>query len=317
MVDYQTIMTEIAVATTPVYVLVFLGTLLMRVGMINDNFISVSSNLVYKIAMPVFMFMAISGANMRETLDVDLMLFYSIGLVLTVVISSIIAHYWLPSDQKAVFSQAVFRGNHGIVALALIYNLYGQEGIGLGSAMVALAAILNNLFSPVVFAIFKEDFVLSPVRLFKEIFLNPMMLSVLAAVMFSLSGLIMPAALVASGKQFASITLPLALMCIGANLSFTSFRTAGVVAIHATMGKLIWMPLVFMPVAIYFYDFDSFQIGLLFICFSVPTAAVSFVLAKLTGSDSKLASNIVVMTTFLSLFTISAGLFVLQSLGWM
>jgi predicted permease len=289
----------------------------MRVGMINDNFISVSSNIVYKVAMPVFMFLAISGADMRQALDVQLMAFYSTALVASVVLSAIIAHVWLPTDQKAVFSQAVFRGNHGIVALALIYNLYGQEGIGLGSAMVALAAILNNLFSPIVFAIFKEDFVLSPARLFKEIFLNPMMLSVLSAVAFSLSGLSLPAPLVASGKQFASITLPLALMCIGANLSFKSFRTAGGVALHATLGKLVWMPLLCMPVAIYFFDFDSFQTGLLFICFAVPTAAVSFVLAKLTGSDSKLASNIVVMTTFLSLFSISAGLFVLQSMGWM
>jgi len=79
---------------------------------------------------------------------------------------------------------------------------------------------------------------------------------------------------------------------------------------------LIVVPLVFVPLAKYYLDVTSVELGVLFIFFAVPTAAVSYILAEVSGRDSVLASNIVVVTTFLSLFTISLGLYLLQIFGW-
>lgn len=288
----------------------------MQLRVINNEFVSVSSALVYKVAMPIFMFLAISNSDLKHTVDIFLFGFYSLAVTLTVIVTSFIAHIWLPQPQRGVFVQGAFRGNHAIVALAIIYNLYGQQGLGLGSAMVAIAAIINNLYAPIVFAIFKDDFELSLRRVSHEIFMNPMMLSLLAGGAFSLSGIGLPHSVAASLKQFASISLPLALLCIGATLSLRSLWQAGSVAIHASVAKLFWMPLIFMSLAHYFFEFDALQMGILFICLGVPTAAVSFVLARLTNSDDKLASNIVLITTFMSLITITLGLFFLQQLGW-
>ena len=59
-------------------------------------------------------------------------------------------------------------------------------------------------------------------------------------------------------------------------------------------------------------NFDSNQLGILFVLFASPTAIASFVMADAMGSNSKLASDIIVVTTLFSVITLSAGIIVLK-----
>lgn len=53
----------------------------------------------------------------------------------------------------------------------------------------------------------------------------------------------------------------------------------------------------------------------MFILFASPTAIVSFVMAEAMGANSKLAGNIILISTLGSVFTIAAGILILKSFG--
>ncbi|WP_340638126.1 hypothetical protein [Salinicola tamaricis] len=56
-------------------------------------------------------------------------------------------------------------------------------------------------------------------------------------------------------------------------------------------------------------------LGILFLFLGSPGAAASFVMAKAFKANDKLAANIIVITTFGSMFSLSLGLIVLKWLG--
>jgi malonate transporter len=57
------------------------------------------------------------------------------------------------------------------------------------------------------------------------------------------------------------------------------------------------------------------DLGIMFVLFACPTAIVSFIMAEAMGCNSKLAGNIVVISTIGSVITISAAIIILKSVG--
>lgn len=315
--DHHSIIADIFSVTAPVYILVFIGMFLKRNGLVTPEFISVGSTLVYKVTMPLLLFLAIGKADLRTDVDPNTIVFYTVAVICSILIFSLIAKFSLRPEHQPVFVQGAFRGNHGIIALALTISIYSDSGLALGSAMVAVAAVLNNALSPVVFIAFGSRLGLTAVSFVKQVFFNPMVIGVAAGVTKSLLGFQLYEPVDKALTQLASISLPVALLCIGASLSLGSFKSRdGFIALQTSFAKLVWLPLVCVPLGYYLFEFTEIELGILFIFFAVPTAAVSYILAEVSGSDAALASNIVVLTTFLSLFTISAGLYLLQIFNW-
>jgi hypothetical protein len=61
--------------------------------------------------------------------------------------------------------------------------------------------------------------------------------------------------------------------------------------------------------------FGNSDILLLFVLFGVPTATTSYIMAAMMGGDDILASNIVMLTTLISVFSMTAFIFVFKSTG--
>ena len=85
-------------------------------------------------------------------------------------------------------------------------------------------------------------------------------------------------------------------------------------AITASAFKLILMPIILIAISYYVGIFGK-DLGLLFIVFGCPTAIASFIMAEAMGVNSKLAGNILLMTTLGSIITITLGLFLLKEAG--
>jgi predicted permease len=259
--------------------------------------------------------MAVLKANVPALLESKLFGFYILATFLTTLICWIIAARWIRSDQRAVFIQAAFRGNQGIIALALTLSFYGDQALQMAGLMAGISGVVNNAIAVVVFSVLSTRYRPTPMKVAKEVVLNPMIVGVMIGVVLSLSGLQLPKWLIHSGELFGSMTLPLALLCIGATLSFKAFQTTGVLAVHATLTKLVWVPMLFTAVG-WSIGISGMELGVLFLFLAAPTAAASYVMAKISGDDAELAANVIVLTTFASMFTITLGLYILQLLAW-
>jgi hypothetical protein len=145
-----------------------------------------------------------------------------------------------------------------------------------------------------------------------EILFNPLILAVIFALPFSYFKLKLPEMLITTGNYFANLALPLALVGIGGSLNIENLKKASTLAFSSSIIKIIVLPLILTFIAI-FLGYRNDDLGIMFIVFACPTAIASFVMADVMGANSKLAGNIIMITTLGSVFTISLGILLLKS----
>ncbi|MCP8689447.1 AEC family transporter [Marinobacterium sedimentorum] len=303
---------------TPIFVIVLLGFLLRRQRLIDDAFINTSSRLVFMVALPTLVFMSIARTDFQAVFNPALL-----GFVFLATLLSFVAIWWLAARRITVaadlgaFVQGAFRSNFGIIGMALSYNLFGNSGLSQAAMILALVIPMYNVLSVVVLTVTANHGSAGPVSLsgiLRAIALNPLIIAVALALPFSYFGLHLPAVLDTTGKYFANLTLPLALLAIGGALDLKSLRNSSLTAFWATLTKLLILPLLMVPIAAAL-GFSGTELVLLFVLFSSPTAAAAFVMARAMGANAQLTANIILTTTLGSIVTVSAGVFGLRLAG--
>ena len=53
-----------------------------------------------------------------------------------------------------IYTQGAFRGNNGVIGLALAASMYGDYGISLGAILAALVILFYNTLSTIVLAVY-------------------------------------------------------------------------------------------------------------------------------------------------------------------
>lgn len=303
------------VVTAPVFAMLFLGVVLRRVGWIDGAFIASASSLVFRGCMPTLLFLSILKADLDAALQPALLGYF----VLATVASFLLAWGWAlwrcPKADRGVYVQGAFRGNNGIVGLALASSLYGDYGLSLGSVLAGVVILIYNTLSVLVLAIYSPDGKASPRAVFLSIVRNPLIIGVAVAIPFAWWQVQLPAWLLTSAGYFAQLTLPLALICIGGTLSLSTLRESSGTAVSASLMKMIWLPLL-ATLGAWLLGFRGAELGILFLYFASPTAAASFVMARAVNSNYQLAAAIIVISTLSSALSINAGLLLLGWLGW-
>lgn len=303
--------------TAPVFILVFLGLFFGRIGLINDEFNRVASRLVFSVTLPTLIFLTLLNTDLTQVFALDLLIYT--GLVTLLAFGFLIwrARTIAANEDKGVFVQGGFRGNLGILGLALAGNQYGDAGLALTSILLALLIIIYNLLSVVALNLWRdteEGRGINWQRILIDIVKNPLIIAVLIAIPTSLYQVQLPELALKVGNYFASMTLPLALLCIGAALDLRALRETSGLALKATAYKLFLLP-VPMVFGAWLLGYQGMTLGVLFLVFSCPTAAASYVMARAMGGNAVLAANIVALTTLFGTLTISIGVFALHWFG--
>jgi len=310
--------------TLPIFMVVVLGYLLYRSGFLTDAFVQVGSKLVFSIALPTLIFLKIIELDWQSAVNGEIVLF---AVLATLVCFALC--WWLASIlgialyDKGVFVQGACRSNLGIIGLALCVNAYGDDGLGIAALLLALVTALYNVVSIIVLSVPMQQMAtvdsLSKQRIDVKVLClgivkNPLIISICLALIYSLLSLRLPTWVQSSAENIAAITLPLALLCIGASVDLKVLRSSSSVSLLAAAIKLLFMPLL-LTLAAYAVGFRSVELGVMCLLFASPTAAVSFVMVKGIGGNASMAANILVLTTVCSLVTTSIALFILRLLG--
>lgn len=299
---------------SPVFILVILGMFLRKVGMINEQFVKLTSYFIFNVSLPVFVFLKLYNTELVETFDLSFVLLIIIGTFLIFGISWIIAAKVAPKpEDKGVFIQGAFRSNYAIVGFAIILNIFGEEALAKASLLIAFVIPVYNLFSVFALTMSQHSGEKIFIRTLKELALNPLVLGVVAAVPFSLAKIEIPEMLKVTGEHLSVIALPLALISIGGSLNLAAVKKASYLSIYSSVLKIVLFPTL-MTVIAYYLGFTGFELGIIFIIFGCPTAIASFVMAAAMKGNIELAGNIVVISTLGSIITITIGLLILTEL---
>jgi len=101
---------------------------------------------------------------------------------------------------------------------------------------------------------------------------------------------------------------------LGGSFSFSAVSGYWKQLVMGVAGRLIVVPLIFMPIAIAM-GFRNAELVVLMTLFASPTAVSSFTMAQQMGGDAQLAGQQVVFTSLFSVLTIFLWTFVLKTIG--
>lgn len=303
--------------TGPIFFLLLLGIGLRRIDWIDQEFMDAGSRLVFKLTLPVLIFMSVSKADLAH--------FDGGGLILYVVLSNIFVYLLLMGIGRLTIEDAIdrrmfihggYRANAAIIGLSYVNNAFGQDGLAIGAILVSFIIILYNILA-VILLTPKESSanrVETFTRFAKGIATNPLIIASVCGIIFSQLDLSLPQPLEKTGKLVAGMTLPLALICTGGTLNFNQLKKKSSLTWASTGAKLILAPIV-ITFGAYLLGFSSLEVGVIFLLSSSPTAVVSYIMAKTMGGNAILAANIIATTSLGSVITSSLGLTILSSCG--
>jgi len=300
----------------PLFLILAAGFFLRRIEILDHNAVTRMNAVVFNAALPVMLFRDIAGSDFLLYFDLRLIIYGVITTLLIFLILFVFGNAFVKDRKKAgAFVQGSFRGNYAIIGLPIIHNILGELS-GMAILLIAFIVPLYNVLSIVALSYGgseKNDGKVVVAAL-KNIIRNPIIIGVLAGIPFSVFQIEFPVILKTSMNYMANLTTPLSLMAIGATLTASNLKFGFRDTLTASSLKLIIMPVMF-AFATFAFGFRGEAFVILFVNSAVPTAVSSYIMADIMKCDSRLAANIVIVTTFFSVFTFTFGIYIIKTLG--
>jgi predicted permease len=298
---------------SPIFLIIIIGWLLRKRGIIQESFIKQSTQFVFNVTLPVLIFLKLASIEFTTIFDSIMIVLIYGSMVIIFLVSWLIAKLFIKKGEgRGVFIQGSFWPNNVILGLALIMNIFGDKAVSKMVMILVFSIPLNYFLSVIALTISDKNEKRS--EAVKEMIVslrsNPIILSAFIAICFSLIKIPIPIILKNTGNYIAAITLPLALIGLGGTLRIKHFKNTSFVTIGALIIKLIISPMLAVMFG-YLLRYRDTDLGLIFIIFACPTAIMSFILADSMTKHGEIAGNIVIITTLLSAITIPIGLMML------
>ena len=297
-----------AVSTiAPIFIVIFFGWMARSRGMAPPDFQKIANRLVYHLAIPAMIFRAISGTSLSAQFD-SAVVGTTLGCVGIGFLLSRAAAFLLqlPSGRRGSFAQCSFHGNLGYIGFAVAFYSLGQTGLVRASIIAGFVMILQNLLAVVALQSGTNSGggSLPAGRIIRSLAGNPVIVSALAGIAFSLSGLALPPVLDRCLSILSGMALPLALLLIGASLSFGLMREQGMGVVIVCAIKLVVMPGIALAL-FHHFGLDAAHCLPALILLACPVATLAFVMAGEMNGDPDFAVASVSASTLASAVTLT------------
>ncbi len=295
----------------PTFAMIAMGSLMKRSGLIDDAFRRTSDRIVYFIFFPALLFWKIgtpeadSGPSNSNLIAAVICAVCCIA-VLSVVVARVTK---MPNTFVGSFFQASFRFNT-YIGIAVVLTPLGAQGVRDLAVIVGFTIPCVNVLCVAILIWFSDRTYSSGERLalaVRAMLSNPLIWACASGVIYSHLKLGFPPALDKTLAMMASIAVPLALLSIGASLTFAGFGEYLRPAILSQLLKLIIFPAVgYMLVRAFGVTGPQFKVAMLF--FALPTSPHTYILSSQLDSDLHLASSAIVLSTLLSVIALGVTL---------
>lgn len=297
----------------PVFLLILFGYILKKKGIVNDDYLSITTKIVFFCALPAKIFRDVSSSDFYSLINAKF-IFFTMGITILffILVWGLAVIFIKDRSKIGAFVHGVFRSNYVYVGLPLTHNILGSDYIPSTILIITFVIPIYNILAVILLSYYNsKKGKISVKKLVIDIFKNPMIIAILIAIPFSILQVKLPFAITKSMDYIGSIATPLALILIGASMKFNSFMDNKKYIFTASILKVIIQPLLFIPVAI-LLGFNTEEIYTIYVMLAVPTAMNSYIMTKQLGGDGELSAGIIVSSVIFSFFTIPIGVFVLR-----
>ena len=300
----------------PLFAVITFGAFLKHKGFIDTPFLNTGNKLVFLFGIPANVFISLYRVDITEVFNLAFIT-YAVGFTLFSFFAMwLFAHVFI-KDKSIIsaFVQGSFRGNYAILGVPLLVSILGAERAAPAALILAFVVPIYNIFSTVILAIYSPTVEKISVKsLLLAVAKNPIIIGVMLGVVASLSGIRLPVIAQSSVSLIAVLASPLALICLGGNITFKGFEVRFKFSVIATVMKLLVLPIVCSVVG-YALGFRGDELTVLMVMSGVPTAVAGYAMALQFGGDGYTAATIILLTTLLSAFTLTVFIYVFRTVG--
>ncbi len=303
-------------ATVPIFLMMLLGLLFRKIGWIDEVFASKMNKFVFLVPLPVLLFEDLAAVDFAEVWDMKFVLFCFGATLISIAIAAVVSFLWKDRSIQGEFIQASYRSSAALLGIAFIQNIYGDAGMA--PLMIIGSVPLYNVMAVVVLSFFQPERKKLDrqvwISTLKGIITNPIILGIIAGLLWSALRLPMPSILDKTVSSVGAVATPLGLMAMGATFDIRkAFGRAKPAAVASVM-KLFIFAAVFLPVAVWL-GFRREQLVAILIMLGSATTVSCYVMARNMGHEGVLTSSTVMLTTLFSAFTVTGWLYILRTLG--
>jgi hypothetical protein len=303
-----------AEALLPIFLTILVGVALYRTKLVSDDMWSVLEHVCYYVLFPALMFQKIAVADLNEApvLGMGGAMLLAISTMFAVLLFTRVRLMTRLSLTGAAYT-SLFQGAtrwHTFVALSIITLLHGEDGLTLAAIGMAAMIPVLNIVNVVVVSVYAEGTRPSVTDIAGLVVRNPLVLACVAGALVNASGLILPDAVANTLELIGSGALGIGLLTVGAGLRPRTALVELVPVALASGLRLIVMPLL-MFLWTTLLGVDGLAQTVAIISGAVPTASVSYILARQLGGDSVLMANIITVQVISAAFTLPVMIWLL------
>ncbi len=342
-------------AIFPIILMIVLGYLLKKVGMLNQNFLDVGNKFTFRVLIPALLFYNVYGIGSLREVNFTFVLYGVVAIFIIFFLAIAVTCVFTKDNAKrGVLIQSMFRSNYAIIGLPLASSLFGEKGAAAG-IMSAFCVPLFNVLSVVILTVFhgdgteghgtvtdgelgkdvkkeRGDVGRVPVKkILAGIIKNPLIIATLLGLVtlgirelltrwgigFRLRDIQF---LYKALENVKSICTPFALIVLGGRFEFSAVAKLWKEIVFGTVIRTVAVPTLGLSVAYLIRNlvvphFSGEHFATFIGVFATPVAVASAVMAKEMDGDDELAGQLVVWTSLISTVTIFIYVTVLRAVG--
>ncbi|WP_276273096.1 AEC family transporter [Haloarcula litorea] len=278
------------------------GVVARQVGLLDAVRTERLNTVAFYVVLPSLIFVSTYDRPLASLLSPALLVGVPAVVTATAGLAWLLSRRHADPGRRGVAVVQSYHTNLGYLGFPLVAATFGADVTATAGLLLGLISLVQITMTVLVL-VTVADAEVSLRGQARELFTNPVLLSLLLAVVVGWYGLAVPGPAVAGLSAVGDLALPLALVLVGASLEpdvgdLEPAATGTVVAL-----KLLWMPLVawlvFSALGV-----EAAVLTAAVVMHAMPTAVSTFVYATELGGDAEFASLNVLATTVASLGTV-------------
>lgn len=312
--EQPSLMSAIILDVLPIFILILIGWVIVRSGLMASNVGEALSEFVFKIAVPLLLFRTIAEADFHGASPFRLWIVYFSGVAITWTAGHLAATRLFGRDERIGVLAGVSSAfaNNIFIGLPLVERTVGDEGLVALSILLAVhlpvmmvaGTVLMEHAERKIAGKSDRSMLLVLRQIAVNLVRNPLVIGLAAGMAMHLSGLTMPTTVATVVGQIAGIAGPAALISLG--MALERYGVSGNVGIASVTSSL---KLLLLPgcvwAASHLLGLSSEWTAAIVLTSSVPTGVNAWLIANRFGVGHSLAASTITVTTALGAITVS------------
>ncbi|MGK6314476.1 AEC family transporter [Neorhizobium sp. DT-125] len=306
-------MSSVFVNVVPVFILILIGWMTAKTGILKEETGDALGEFVFKIAVPMLIFRTLADAHFEGASPFRLWTAYFLGVAITWGTGHLIATHIFRRDAKigVIAGMSASFANNVFIGLPLVAHIVGKDGLVAISILLAIhlplmmvaGTILMEGATSKVEGGGKRSLPAILKQVGSNLARNPLVLALIVGLIFNFLGLHLTPALATVVDQLSAAASPVALLSIG--MALTRYPIRGDIGLSGTAAvlKLILLPAVVFLMS-HLLGLPGDWTAALVLTSSVPTGINAWLIAQRFRSGHSLAASVISITTAFGVFTV-------------